>query len=489
MQTLKPFCYRKPLSVLYVLLLTASYSIAQNNTTAYKSLKDDTTAYIQIENQVEQRYKSDVASLKSENKKYVSEIYKERLSKVKSMTAHRELVTNPEVQEYLNALTSHIVNSNAQLVNLAPRFYFSRSAVPNAYSMGDGTIVFNLGLFTKLNSEAQVAFVLCHELAHLYLNHSNKSIANYVDKMYSKEMQQQLKRLNATVYQRNTQLDNLARQFSFSSSRHSRDHETEADSLGVVFLQNTRFNTKATIEVLGILDTVDVDNFNTNTFLQQTFTWNDYPFQPRWTAKEEGLLGGHASLETDKKLEDSLKTHPDCQIRIKAVSPAITASTGAEKLDYVVSKEKFTSYQKLFAYEIAEHYANSNNLSASLYFCLQLLQKDSTDAYVIATIGKILASFYIAQKQHRLGYCTSQPAPHFSSSYNNLLQFIQNLYIEDMAGINYFFLKQYEQKLVSNEDYVFALTLSKQQNNKAQEHTYWKEYYNKSFTPKKYNLN
>jgi hypothetical protein len=200
-------------------------------------------------------------------------------------------------------------------------------------------------------------------------------------------------------------------------------------------------------------------------------------------------LGGHGLLEENKKLDDSLKTHPDCQDRIKSITPLVTASANTGQQKFLVSAQQFAQFKKDFAYEIVEHYLASDNLSACLYFAAQQLQSNNNDPYIIAAIGKLMSRLYIAQKNHRLSSCTQQPSPHNSSNYNNLLQFLQNLYLEEIASINYYFLQQYEQQLVSYEDYVFALTMSKQQNNKPQEQAYWKDYYYKSFTPKKYTLN
>ncbi|BAV09795.1 Peptidase family M48 [Filimonas lacunae] len=489
MQTLNPSNFRNIIPGLLLLLLTSNTK-AQTNI-PYVPLKDDSIAGVNLVKQVEQRYKQDVNTLKGSNKKSIADLYEYRLTEVKSMTSHKEVITDASVQQYLQSLTSLIINANSQLSGISTRFYFSRSAVPNAFSMGDGTIIFNVGLFTKLNSEAEVAFVLCHELAHLYLNHSNNRIEQYVNTMYSKDMQKELRKIQSSEYRQNAQLKSLSEKFSFNSSRHSRDHESEADSMGVVFLRNTRFNTYATVSALGILDTIDVETFNTNAFLQQTFTSKAYPFQTKWLEKEEGLLGGHATLETNKKLEDSLKTHPDCQLRIKAITSMVVPTGADGRQDFLVNAGEFTRLKKSFAYEIVDHYYNSSNLSGCFYFAVQMLQKNVNDPYVVAIIGKLFSRMYTLQKAHKLGSYTQQPAPYYSSNYNNLLQFIQNLYLEDMAAINYHFLQQYEKQgpLLSYEDFVYALTMSKQQNDNPEELSYWKNYYNKSFSPKKYSFN
>jgi hypothetical protein len=78
---------------------------------------------------------------------------------------------------------------------------------------------------------------------------------------------------------------------------------------------------------------------------------------------------------------------------------------------------------------------------------LKLLQKKQSDAYLIVQIGKILNSFYACQKTHTLGKVIELPAPGYSANYNTLLQFVQNLYLDDYASLSYHYLDQYSEKL------------------------------------------
>jgi predicted SprT family Zn-dependent metalloprotease len=89
--------------------------------------------------------------------------------------------------------------------------------------MGEGTIFFNIGLFHRLQNESQAAFILCHELAHYYLNHSNDNIHQYVNTIYSDDFQQKLKSIQKLSYEKNKQLDALAKNLLFRNRRHGRD--------------------------------------------------------------------------------------------------------------------------------------------------------------------------------------------------------------------------------------------------------------------------
>lgn len=102
----------------------------------------------------------------------------------------------------------------------------------------------------------------------------------------------------------NAQLNALIEKFSFSSSRHSRYHESEADSMAVELLSNTSFAVSGAVTCLNLLDTIDEERFDTESFLTTLFNNVSYPFKKRWIEKEEGLLGGHAMLQKDKKISD-----------------------------------------------------------------------------------------------------------------------------------------------------------------------------------------
>src|SRR5436853_5092109 len=93
-----------------------------------------------------------------------------------------------------------------------------------------------------LANEAELAFVLCHELAHYYLDHSNKRIKKDIETVNSEEYKQEFKRISKSEYHISEQLEKLITKFAYGSSRHSRENEAEADRQGFLFLKNTGFD-------------------------------------------------------------------------------------------------------------------------------------------------------------------------------------------------------------------------------------------------------
>lgn len=395
---------------------------------------------------LEENYKQTIANLPSQDKKDLAKVYKERWDYIGEKFTEKEIYFEKEARKYLESIVTEITRANPALQKQSFQCFFSKSGIPNASYLGEGLILFNMGLFTRLENESQAAFIICHELAHYQLRHSEKSIESYVATINSKEVQRELKNIKNAEYGKRAVLEDLLKGLTFNSRRHGRMHESEADSMATEFLKNTRYEITEALKTLALLDAIDADILQMENTLQGMFDFKEYPFRKKWIAKESGLLGGHAVLETDEKFADSLKTHPDCQKRIEILEPLIKKYESTGKTLNPVSGEKFRELSQRFRYEIIEHSFIAENYSRSLLFTLKLLKKQPEDPYLITQVGRIFNELYEAQKKHTLGKVTDLPAPYFDADYNLLLQFIQNLYREDFAAIGYHFLNQYSKK-------------------------------------------
>jgi hypothetical protein len=395
----------------------------------------------------EKQYKDEVADLPSKYKGDYSKIYKQRWENIKTKFDDNEIYTSTKAQQYLDGLVAEIVKVNPSLQNSTFQCYFSYSGLPNASYIGEGIILFNMGLFYRLNNESEAAFVICHELAHFLLKHSDNSMRKYVTTINSDEIQKELQKIKGSEFNKREQLEKLVKALSFSNSRHSRDHESQADSMAVELLHNTRFDVTGAVTTLALLDSVDKDTLQTASLLEQIFNSKSYPFQKKWIRKEDGLLGGHALLKTDTELEDSLKTHPDCKLRIQLVEPLVTKYSNSNSLRFVTDSIQFESFKNTFRYEVIEYAFRNDNYTRSFFYTLNLIQQKPADPYLVAQTGKILNAMFTAQKTHTLGKMVDLPSPYYSPNYNMLLQFVQNLYLENYASISYHFLDRFHPQL------------------------------------------
>lgn len=100
---------------------------------------------------------------------------------------------NPIVNDYVNELGQKLVPENS------PNLYTFRLLLdprPRAHGLSTGTIYVSTGLVSMLDNEAQLSYVLAHEVAHVERNHFYEAVRNDVleDKLAEAEQQSRQKR-------------------------------------------------------------------------------------------------------------------------------------------------------------------------------------------------------------------------------------------------------------------------------------------------------
>jgi predicted Zn-dependent protease len=81
---------------------------------------------------------------------------------------HSYLYDNLVVQDYVNRLGQKLVPADSDKLFA---FRLTPSPIPSAYAMSTGTIYISTGLVAMLDNEAQLVYVLAHEMAHVYKDH------------------------------------------------------------------------------------------------------------------------------------------------------------------------------------------------------------------------------------------------------------------------------------------------------------------------------
>ena len=405
--------------------------------------KDDT---ILKKNYFEQSVKKKTVLLASTNEKYIKEykeIYDNQFKEIGNMLQSTRIVTEPEVHGYLQSVLQKIIIANDELKGMEMRVVFSRDWWPNAYCMMDGTICINAGLMIVLNNEAELAFVICHELSHYYLDHSGRSIAKYIETINSKEFQGELKRLSKEQYKVNQQLDELSKTIVFDSRRHNRDHEAEADMQAFHFLKKTNYDCNAIKTTLQLLDKIDDISVYQPLDIEKIFQFDEYPFKKKWIQKESAIFSQLNSNDSplSQKEKDSLKTHPDCSKRILILSDSIQKNIG--KNNFLIDEKTFNKLKKNFFVEMTEQCYKSENLGRNLYYSLLLIQANENMPVAIYSVVRCLNKIYDNQKNHRLGLTVDRENKFYPADYNNLLLMLSRLRLEEIANLDYYFCKKY----------------------------------------------
>jgi len=389
-----------------------------------------------------------------QNAQDYKKIYEDHFKEIGRLWQSDRSVTDPAAHGYLQSIVQKIISANAELKKTDARIVFSRDWWPNAYSMGEGTIAINAGLMVFLDNEAELVFVLCHELAHYYLDHTTKAIKKYVETVNSEAFQKELKRLAKTEFGVNKQLEELSKSFAFGSRRHNRENEAAADRLAFSFMKKTGYDCNAIKTGLELLDKVDDSLVYKPLALQQVFHFNEYPFKKKWIQKESSIFSqldeNDSPLSSNEK--DSLKTHPDCTKRISLLTDSLQAiSVKGEK--FLVNEKLFMQLKKDFFVEMTEQCYRDKNLSRNLYYSLLLLQSQENVPVAIYSVSRCLNQIYDYQKDHKLGSKIDAENKAYPEEYNNLLRMLGRLRLDEIANLNYNFCKQYVSQMKGYEGF------------------------------------
>lgn len=390
-------------------------------------------------------------------------------------------ILDEEFTPYLQGILDEIYKSNPGLPR-ETKVYAMRSSVPNALSFGDGTIGFTLGLLARMETDAQVAFVLCHEMAHYHKEHSKQDLAALARLNYDKDLKKKIDAVRRSEYERYSKLKEIFKGLGFSITHHTRGHEYEADSQGLIYFANTNFNPRAAIRVMEVLDSVDVPQNSNLIDFKKHFDSKAYSFKPSWMDYIKSSTW-HAPPED----EDSLKTHPDCLKRIVALNLQMQ-SLGAdtigidnrnndEGIQYISTKSQF---------EMVESEFHFKQYGKSLFRALLLAQQFPDNIYLQAIISKSLYKLYIYQRNHELGKVLELPDPRFPDNYDRFLTFIHKLRLGELASVAYNYTTTRPESSFQDEEFLYAvwlcstLEVSKLDPNKVRDE------YTAKFSPGKY---
>ena len=96
----------------------------------------------------------------------------------KKVDGRLKLFADAKTQEYVRDLGDSLIPAGAKGTTKALefRFFVIEDSSINAFALPDGTVIVNTGLLAAVENEAQLAFVLSHEIAHVLQAHSWREV-------------------------------------------------------------------------------------------------------------------------------------------------------------------------------------------------------------------------------------------------------------------------------------------------------------------------
>ena len=169
------------------------------------------------------------------------------------LAKHGYLDQNRKAADYLTRI-GNLVLAHSRKAPFDFRFFIVKSSAVNAFATPGGYVYINTGLIRLVENEAELAGVLAHEIAHANARH----IAAILDKSQKVSIASLAAILAGALFGGGGQGTAAVAAFSMAAATHltlqySREHEEEADRLGMATLVQSGYDGKAMLDFLRIM--------------------------------------------------------------------------------------------------------------------------------------------------------------------------------------------------------------------------------------------
>jgi predicted Zn-dependent protease len=197
---------------------------------------------------------------------------------------------DPELTAYVESVGNRLAAHAKR--DLPYEFHILNDSVPNAWALPGGKIVVNRGLLTELNSEAELAAVLGHEIVHADAAHGARQ--------QSKGMLTQVGMIGAMIFGSSMADSEMGQQVAMMvpvlgaqliTTKYGRDAERESDLYGMRYMSAAGYSPQGAVQ------------------LQETFVRLSADRRSDWLS---GLFASHPpSAERVANNRETAKTLPD----------------------------------------------------------------------------------------------------------------------------------------------------------------------------------
>lgn len=247
------------------------------------------------------------------------------------------------------------------------RFYTVKSPDVNAFATSQGMVFVNAGLVAQVENEAQLAFIIGHEIVHYYRSHSLEELVGKNKK----------KKRTANVEDESTEMNDFLRRH-----HRSREMENEADSLGIaLFYLKSPYDKEVTEGVFDVLQYSELP-FDDVPFDTNYFNTPYYKLTGCW-------LDSVADITSRDNYDDSRSTHPNILSRRIKCANTLDGYYGGEK--YVITTaDEFNRLRHLARLESIRQELIHGQYSRAFYNTWLLQRINPDDEYLNQCLAQAL---------------------------------------------------------------------------------------------------
>jgi len=285
---------------------------------------------------------------------------------------------------YCNKIVQELLKNKKDLAKQITVYTLKSSSV-NAFSTNQGVIFVNVGLLARLKSEAELAFILSHEIAHFELKHA---LNGYLEEYEIKKRKGK--------YSRKTfdeKMDLI--------SKFSQKDEFEADSLGSILFSSSSYNTSAIKSAFDML-------------LYADFPFGNKPFDKAFFNTENFIIpsiyfkDSISKISVTENYDDKYTTHPNIDRRKSQIQTIFKQNPEYVHTEYslfVQPESTFETMRELARFEGVNLNILRRSYIDAIYESFLLLEKHPNNTFLWNAIVKSLyglCKYKDADESHRV---------------------------------------------------------------------------------------
>lgn len=271
---------------------------------------------------------------------------------------------NDPVSNYINKVADNLLESNPEL-RKELRFYVAKSPSVNAFSTDKGIIIVNLGLVAQLENEAQLAYILAHEIIHYEKKHNMNLFLERNNIFRTKDGYKKL---------------SISEKY-FATNFRNQEMESEADKLG---LNDVYVQSNYSLKVInGVFDVLQYSYLPFDDVVFDT-TFFETPFMK---FPHSYFLTEINPIKGDEDYDETKSTHPSIKSRRDVMQMMISEIGNSDKKDFILPKEDFFKVRTLARFESIHQYIVLRDYGNAVYNGFILLKEYPGNEFLETSIA------------------------------------------------------------------------------------------------------
>lgn len=281
------------------------------------------------------------------------------------------------ISSYCQDIVDVLLKDDEELAQVI-KVYTVKSDLFNAFCTANGILFVTTGLISEIENEAQLAFVLAHEIIHYRNDHV---IGQYIEQEKISKSKDSYRKVSVS--------DQLKK-----FSNYSKDQELESDSIGFVdYFAKTGYDQREAYHLLDVMK-------------YSYLPFEELPFEVGFLETDSvkipiGMLPTEINaISAEDDYDDSESTHPNIKKR-KVQIESLVARTDGQK--FLFPESRFNYAQRLARYESCRLSLINKNFPEAIYsaFLLKKVYNDSIYHKQVVAKGLLNAAIYRNEGKYR----------------------------------------------------------------------------------------